>query len=120
MMYQDRKLLLKSWLQAWNVQIKMKIRYVTSYQEYEVWNGDSSLKTLNYHDHIYFHNTETPEHVFSELPLRSSPRIAAFIGEEMIQNFVLVEQCVLSQVPSLQYALFITFSAYYIFHLEYS
>lgn len=49
----------------------------------------------------------------------NSPCIAAFIGEEMIQYFVLVEQCVLSQVPSLQYALFITFSAYYVFHLEY-
>lgn len=77
------------------------------------------MLALSGHDHIYFQNTETPEHVCRELPQRSSPRIAAFIGEEMIQYFVLVEQCVLSQVPSLQHALFITFSAYYIFHLEY-
>lgn len=43
---------------------------------------------------------------------RNSPRIAAFIGEETKQYFVLVEQDVLCQVPSVQSALFITFSAY--------
>ena len=32
---------------------------------------------------------------------------------------MLVEQDVLCQVPSVQLALFITFSAYYVFHLEY-
>ena len=64
-------------------------------------------------------NTETPQHVCRETPLRNSPRIEAFVGDEAIQYFVLVEQCVLCQVPSFQYALFITFSAYYIFHLEY-
>ena len=64
----------------------------------------------------FLQNTETPQHVCRETPLRNSPRIEAFVGDEAIQYFVLVEQCVLCQVPSFQYALFITFSAYYIFH----
>ena len=51
---------------------------------------------------------------------RNSPRIAAFVGEESIQYFILVEKTVLCQVPSLQLAiLFLAFSAYYTFHLEY-
>ncbi len=37
----------------------------------------------------------------------------------MKQFFVLVEQKVLCQVPSFQFALFILFSAYYAFHLQY-
>ena len=64
-------------------------------------------------------NTETPERVCMETPSRTSPRIAAFVGDETIQYFVLVESFVLCQVPSFQHALFIMFSAYYAFHLEY-
>ena len=41
------------------------------------------------------------------------------MGEEAIQYFVLIEQKVLCQVPSFQFALYITFSAFYVFHLEY-
>ena len=48
-----------------------------------------------------------------------SDRIAAFVGEESIQYFVLVEKTVLCQVPSLQLAMFLAFSAYYAYHLEY-
>ena len=51
--------------------------------------------------------------------MRNSPRIAAFIGEEIKQYFVRVEQDVLCQVLSIHLALFIDFSAYYVFHLEY-
>ena len=46
--------------------------------------------------------TETPEQVASECPTRNSPRIAAFVGEEAKQYFVIVEQKVLCQVPSFQ------------------
>lgn len=63
--------------------------------------------------------TETPEHVCKEPPCRNSPRIAAFLGEESQQYFVLLEQKVLCQLPSLQFAVFIMFSAYYAFHLDY-
>ena len=63
--------------------------------------------------------TETPEQVASEPPTRNSPRIAAFVGEEAKQYFVIVEQRVLCQVSSFQLALFISFSAYYVFHLQY-
>ena len=66
-----------------------------------------------------FQICDTPEHVCKEAPMRNSPRIAAFIGEETKQYFVLVEQDVLCQVPSVHLALFIAFSAYYVFHLEY-
>ena len=54
-----------------------------------------------------------------EEPLRSCLRIAAFVAEEQKQYFVLVERKVLCQVPSFQMALFITFSSFYVFHLEY-
>ena len=63
--------------------------------------------------------TETPERVCKETPTRNAPRIAAFIGEESQQYFVLIEQNVLCQVSSFQFAIFILFSAYYAFHLEY-
>ena len=69
--------------------------------------------------HLLLQVTETPEGVCKEAPLRNSPRIAAFIGEESQQYFVLIEQCVLCQVPSFQFAVFVMFSAYYAFHLEY-
>ena len=57
--------------------------------------------------------------VCKEAPLRNSPRIAAFIGEESQQYFILLEQRVLCQLPSFQLAVFIVFSTYYCFHLEY-
>ena len=63
--------------------------------------------------------TETPEHVSDEVPICSYPRIAAFVGEEQKHYFVLVEQKGLCQVPSFQMALFIAFSSFYVFHLEY-
>lgn len=49
----------------------------------------------------------------------SLPRVAAFVRDESIQYFIVVEQTVLCQVRSLQYALFLAFSSYYVFHLEY-
>ena len=66
-----------------------------------------------------FQITDTPEHASKEAPARNSPRIAAFVGEENKQYFILVEQKILCQVPSIQFALFIVFSAYYVIHLEY-
>ena len=54
-----------------------------------------------------------------ESPPRNSPRFVAFVGEHQTQYYVLVEQKVLCQVPSFQEALFVTFSAYYVFHLGY-
>ena len=55
-------------------------------------------------------STETPH---------NSPQIAAFIGDETVQYFVIIEHRVLCQVPTFQHALFIAFSAFYVFHLEY-
>lgn len=62
--------------------------------------------------------TESPENV-SQRSGKNSPRVATFVGDESIQYFILVEQTVLCQSRSLQYALFLTFSSYYVFHLEY-
>lgn len=61
----------------------------------------------------------TPEDVAMESPVCNSPRFVAFIGETQSQYYILVEQKVLCQVPTFQYALFITFSCYYVFHLGY-
>ena len=47
------------------------------------------------------------------------PRIAAFVGEEHTQYFVIIEHSILCEVPSIQLAIFVMFSFYYIFHLEY-
>ena len=44
--------------------------------------------------------TEAPEQVAREPPTRNSPRIAAFVGEEAKQYFVIVEQRVLCQVSN--------------------
>lgn len=38
---------------------------------------------------------DTPEQACTEAPVRNSPRIAAFVGEETKQYFVLLEQKVL-------------------------
>ena len=75
----------------------------------------SSVTNLSF----IFQLTERPEDVLTTSPVRSAPRIAAFTGEEAVQYFVLVEQAILCQVPTFQFALFISFSSYYVFHLEY-
>ncbi len=49
----------------------------------------------------------------------ATPRIAAFIGEGHTQYFIIIEKQILLEVPSIQLAIFVTFSSYYIFHLEY-
>ena len=65
-------------------------------------------------DCTFLQVTETPERVCNEAPMRNSPRIASFIGDELQQYFVVIEQKVLCQVPSFQFAMFVLFSAYYI------
>ena len=58
--------------------------------------------------------------ICKEIPIRNSPRIAALVGEsKSVQYFIIVEQSVLCEVPSFQMALFIMFSAYYVFNLAY-
>ncbi|XP_064382258.1 uncharacterized protein LOC135344490 isoform X1 [Halichondria panicea] len=52
-------------------------------------------------------------------PVRNSPRIIALCGAEITQYFVVVERIVLCEAPSIPSALFYTFSAYYVFNLEY-
>ena len=76
---------------------------------YIVWNNIPILQV-----------TETPERVCKETPTRNALKIAVFIGEEPQQYFLLIEQNILCQVPSFQLAVFIMFSAYYAFHLEYA
>ena len=65
-----------------------------------------------------FQITETPERVSRETQ-HNAPQIAAFVGDETVQYFVIIEQRVLCQVATFQHALFIAFSAFYVFHLEY-
>ena len=49
----------------------------------------------------------------------TAPRIAAFVGEERTQYYIIVEGNVYCEVPSFQFALFVMFSSFYVFHLEY-
>lgn len=58
--------------------------------------------------------------ICKEPPARSSPRIAALVGESTsVQYFVVVEQSVLCELPSFKMALYIMFCAYYVFNLAY-
>ena len=52
-------------------------------------------------------------------PLRPQPRIAAFVGENSCDSFVVCEQQVMCKVPNLKTALFIAFASYSCFNLEY-
>ena len=52
-------------------------------------------------------------------PVRNSPRIAAFVGDESTQFFIVCEQKVICKATSLQVALFLMFSSYYVFNLQY-
>ena len=52
-------------------------------------------------------------------PARNQPRIAAVIEEETTQFFIMCEQKIVCKVDCLQNALFLVFSAYYVFNLEY-
>lgn len=64
--------------------------------------------------------TENPQDIASQPPYRNAPRIAAFMsGDEEFQYILIVEQRVICKTAAFSNALFIMFSLYYIFHLEY-
>ena len=48
---------------------------------------------------------------------RPSPRVAAFLTDQKRQYFVITENKVLCEVPSLQGALFYAFASYFVFNL---
>ncbi len=52
-------------------------------------------------------------------PKRNAPRVAAMVGEQTRQYFVLIEQNVLCEVNTLPQALFVAFGCYYVYNLEY-
>ena len=52
-------------------------------------------------------------------PRRNSPPVAAMIGDNQKQYFVLVEQTVLCEESSIQLAIFVMFACYYVFNLDY-
>ena len=84
------------------------------YQEYEVCILIEFAQLIHHGCiHLVFFFCDTPEHACRQASTRNSPRIVAFIGEETKQYFVLVEQDVLCQVPSVQLTL------QCILHLEY-
>ena len=59
------------------------------------------------------------ENAITRMPTRNAPRVAAMVGESNKQYFVLMEQSVLCEVPSLPQALFVAFGCYYVYNLEY-
>ena len=75
--------------------------------------------SLRIYSDINSQANESVDVAFNKLPIRTQPRISAFIGEETVQYLVLCEHQVLCKVSSLQVALFTTFAAYYCFNLEY-
>ena len=52
-------------------------------------------------------------------PIRNAPCVAVMISESNKQYFMLMEQTVLCEVPSLPQALFVAFGCYYVYNLEY-
>ena len=47
------------------------------------------------------------------------PRVAAMVADDQVQYFIFVEKTVLFEVSSLPLALFLMFSCYYTYHVEY-
>jgi len=70
--------------------------------------------------HLYpFQDVVSIEDAITRLPTRNAPRVAAMIGETNKQYFVLMEQSVVGEVPSLPQALYVAFGCYYVYNLEY-
>ena len=52
--------------------------------------------------------------------VNNAPRVASMVTDsDSIQYFIFVEQTVLFEVSSLPLALFLMFSCYYVFHVDY-
>lgn len=52
-------------------------------------------------------------------PIRNAPQVAVMVGENNRQYFIIMEQKVLCEAISLAQVLFVAFSCYYIYNLEY-
>ena len=63
--------------------------------------------------------TETPDEACKDPPGHNAPRIAVFKSAESSQYFLVTEQQIVCEVPSLQLAVFLCFSAYYVYNLAY-
>lgn len=63
--------------------------------------------------------TDNISDICSKPPVRNQPRIAAIVGDLVTEYFIICEQKVFCKVLSLKMALFIVFSCYYCFNLEY-
>ena len=57
--------------------------------------------------------------VLKKEPIRSQPWICAIVGDETVEYIIMCERQSLCKAPNLQVALFLVFSAYYCFNLEY-
>ena len=62
---------------------------------------------------------ESIDVILQKTAKKTQPRVAAVIGVESTEYFVLCENQVLCKVPTLRVAIFTSFSAYYCFNLEY-
>jgi len=67
-----------------------------------------------------FQDVVSIEDAITRLPTQSAPCVAAMIGETNKQYFVLMEQSVICEVPSLPQALYVAFGCYYVYNLEYA
>ena len=62
---------------------------------------------------------ESVDSVCKKPPARAQPWIAAILGEESAQYFIICEQRVFCKMSTLPMALFVAFSLYYCLNLEY-
>ena len=99
-----------------NTTKKSSLGYV--YLEYEVCLY--ACRRLHMTCNFTSFSFQTMDDICKEPPARSSPRIAALVGESTsVQYFVIVEPSVLCELPSFKVALYIMFCTYYVFKLAY-
>lgn len=90
------------------------------YEEYQVCTNYCIFNCVTLNCMFYMlQEMESVETAYTKLLLRPQPRIAAFVGENRCDYFVVCEQQVMCKVANLKTALFITFASYYCFNLEY-
>ena len=63
--------------------------------------------------------TDNISDICSNLPVRNQPRIAAIVGDLVTEYLLFVNKKFFAKFPSLKMVLFIVFSCYYCFNLEY-
>ena len=63
---------------------------------------------------------DDPQEVCSSSPLRTAPRVAAFVGDDIVTYFLFIEEKIIFKITcSFTKILMLWFVSHYIFNLEY-